>query len=224
MDIEPPSKPIESWKDFFIHLGIITLGLLIALSLEGLVAHIHERNLVREADANIKAEIRDNQKELEDVIQVTIKHEVETKNHISFLEQIKKGRPLEEDHGGFNFYSADLNRSSWETAASTGAFSFMPYREVKSYEDIYATQKDFALIEQNASDAFAAYLAAYTHWNDLHNEATGNQKKGDKLTAVEVAQIDALEEKIYFYLVRLHTIKQAGDNLDKQYVNFLKSD
>ncbi|MGB6110982.1 MAG: hypothetical protein WBG35_07645, partial [Acidobacteriaceae bacterium] len=59
MDIEPPHGPIETWRDFFVHLVIITLGLLIALALEGVVGYIHERHLVHEANANITFEKAD---------------------------------------------------------------------------------------------------------------------------------------------------------------------
>ena len=62
MEIEPPHHPIETRRDFFIHLFTITCGLLIALSLEGLVEWSHHRSLVHEARANIRQEIEDNQK------------------------------------------------------------------------------------------------------------------------------------------------------------------
>ncbi len=68
MDIEPPHGPVETWRDFFVHLVIITLGLLIALALEGIVGYIHERHLVHEANANITSEMHDNQKEVEDSV------------------------------------------------------------------------------------------------------------------------------------------------------------
>jgi hypothetical protein len=36
-DIHPPHQAAHSWRDIFIHLATITVGLFIALSLEGCV-------------------------------------------------------------------------------------------------------------------------------------------------------------------------------------------
>ena len=51
MDVHAPHEPIHSWKDFWIHLGTITIGLLIAISLEQSVEalhHLHQRHQLEE--------------------------------------------------------------------------------------------------------------------------------------------------------------------------------
>src|SRR3569832_2140529 len=65
MEIHAPDKPILTLKETIVHLAIVTVGILIALSLEGLVEWQHHRSLIREARANIAAEIQDNRKELQ---------------------------------------------------------------------------------------------------------------------------------------------------------------
>jgi hypothetical protein len=37
LDVHPPHEPAHSWRDILIHLATITIGLFIALSLEGRV-------------------------------------------------------------------------------------------------------------------------------------------------------------------------------------------
>jgi hypothetical protein len=37
MDLHPPGGPVRSVKDFFVHIGVVILGILIALGLEQLV-------------------------------------------------------------------------------------------------------------------------------------------------------------------------------------------
>ena len=47
MDVHLPEEPVYTWKQFWIHLGTITAGLLIALGLEHAVAaahRVHERH------------------------------------------------------------------------------------------------------------------------------------------------------------------------------------
>jgi hypothetical protein len=51
MEVHPPHQPLHSWKDFWIHLGTITIGLLIAISLEQSVEklhHLHQRHQLEE--------------------------------------------------------------------------------------------------------------------------------------------------------------------------------
>jgi hypothetical protein len=64
MEIHPLDAPVHSFRDFVVHLVLIVLGVLIALGAEGIVEAVHHRNLV--AEANIKAEMRENQSVLED--------------------------------------------------------------------------------------------------------------------------------------------------------------
>src|SRR5580704_11997712 len=64
IDVHPPSEPLHGWRDFFIHLATITIGLLIALSLEGCVEWQHHRHLVHEAETSLQIEIRNNSTQL----------------------------------------------------------------------------------------------------------------------------------------------------------------
>lgn len=64
LDVHAPHEKIHGYKDFFLHLFTITVGLLIALGLEGCVEWGHHRHLRREAEVNLRQEVRDNEKEL----------------------------------------------------------------------------------------------------------------------------------------------------------------
>ena len=51
MDVHAPHEPLHTWRDFWIHLGTITIGLLIAISLEQSVEglhHVHQRHQLEE--------------------------------------------------------------------------------------------------------------------------------------------------------------------------------
>src|SRR5450432_3335017 len=43
LDVHPAHHAASTWKEFFIHIATIVLGLLIAVGLEQLVEHIHHR-------------------------------------------------------------------------------------------------------------------------------------------------------------------------------------
>ena len=58
MDVHAPHHSIGGWKDFFVHLVTITVGLLIAAGIEGCVELHREHKLVREARETMREEIR----------------------------------------------------------------------------------------------------------------------------------------------------------------------
>ena len=58
--VHAPDHAVTTWRQFFIHLAIVSIGLLIALSLESLVEAYHHRSLVTEARRNIEREISEN--------------------------------------------------------------------------------------------------------------------------------------------------------------------
>ena len=219
MDIEPPHGPIETWKDFFVHLCIITLGLLIALGLEAMVEHIHERNLVREANANITSEMRDNQKHLESYLQSVTTHHADMEHILDYLEQMKQNVHA---HGSaqISFSDTDLNTTSWKTAASTGALSYMSYPNVKRYEDVYDSQQEFETTQDRAMDGWADVYASFMRL--VMPTQYPNSAAKMRPTTAEVEQIDATEEKVQLYIGRLIAVENSGKNLDQEYTNCLK--
>jgi hypothetical protein len=56
LDVHPPHSPTHTWRDFFIHVATICVGLLIAVGLEQTVEAIHHRHLVAEARESLRAE------------------------------------------------------------------------------------------------------------------------------------------------------------------------
>jgi hypothetical protein len=47
LEVHAPHQTPHSWKDFFIHIATIVLGLLIAVGLEQMVERIHEHYELR---------------------------------------------------------------------------------------------------------------------------------------------------------------------------------
>ena len=220
MDIEPPHGPVETWRDFFVHLVIITLGLLIALALEGIVGYIHERHLVHEANANITSEMHDNQKEVENSVKATVQYQKDMKHLIDLLEQLKAGKDLK---GSVNltFEKADLNTASWQTAAATHAIAYMRYRDVKRYEDVYSLQADFELAQDRAMDSWASAYAPFMQFvrQDSQDKTHAN---GAKLTEAQVAQVNNIEEQTQMYIGRLIAVESIGKALDQSYTQYFQ--
>jgi hypothetical protein len=60
LDIHAPHGTVHTWKDFFIHLGTIAIGLLIAIGLEQSAEALHHRQQVREMALKLHQESTDN--------------------------------------------------------------------------------------------------------------------------------------------------------------------
>lgn len=62
MEVHPPHHAIGSWREFFVHMATIVLGLLIALGLEQVAEGLHNRHLRHELQENMRAEAERNVK------------------------------------------------------------------------------------------------------------------------------------------------------------------
>src|SRR5665213_4497233 len=60
IDVHVPHGGLHTWKDFWIHLGTITLGLLIAISLEQSVEWLHHLHQRHQLEASLLAECKIN--------------------------------------------------------------------------------------------------------------------------------------------------------------------
>jgi len=208
MDVHAPMEPLHSWRDIALHLGIVTVGLFIALSLEALVEHIHNRHLVAEARTNIREELQINheaaQKDIGLVQQNidTIRANIKT---IHLLDSHPKAF-----HASLtNSMSFDsLNDAAWRTARDTGALSFMPYDEVQRYSDIYMLE---GLVNQKAislgDESFHAQIPTLMGYDIT---SIPDDQRIQMLRDNAAAEIDLI------------VLKQYLIGLDQQYVGELK--
>ena len=58
MEIHLP-RPLHGWREFAGEVGIIVLGVLIALGAEQIAVYFHQRAVLREAEDAMKSELRD---------------------------------------------------------------------------------------------------------------------------------------------------------------------
>jgi hypothetical protein len=155
LDVHPPHEPIHGWRDFFLHLATITIGLLIALGLEGCVEWMHHRHLVHEAQAALRNEISNNESNLSGVLASAQKQETTLKQDIVVLDG-RIEHPKENNHEtmSIEFRLVGFADVSWKTAQSTGALTYMPYARVEEYAEIYGLQQElYEAQKQGVRDA-----------------------------------------------------------------------
>ena len=208
MDIHPPMKPVESLKEFGMHLFIVTLGILIALSLEGLLEWRHHRELAEEARVNILSEIRDNQKDIDDFLKAV---PAIRKNEMTALEAVEDVLA----HGKSSTTAlqlglslVELGNTSWTTAQTVGALSFIPYAEVKKYAGVYQLQDEYLRLQTRTEDSMVGALAIFSQNSDPNS--------------VPRAGLEAERDRILNSLTILTAESQIADVLDTTYKELLK--
>jgi len=157
VDIHPPHA-IHSWKDFLIQLGTITAGVLIALSLEGVRETIRDRALVREARENVRREIADNKREIDDEIAQIAERTRKVDTALRLATDLLKTKQSDIQQFDLGLSFPTLSTASWQTAERTGAFAHMDYAEVQKYASIYTFQDFLAQQHRQALNALAGAL------------------------------------------------------------------
>jgi hypothetical protein len=141
LDVHPPHHAANTWRDFFVHIGTIAVGLLIAIGLEASIEWMHHRHLVAEARENIHREIAENQQLLPRNLESLQKDEAQLKENIATIRLLRdhpkdlRGKIL------YNLYWSGFTDAAWRTARDTGALSYMPYDEVQQFSQLYGQQQ-----------------------------------------------------------------------------------
>ena len=168
MEIHAPDHPVLTLKQAAVHLVIVTAGVMIALSLEGLLEWSHQRALVREAKANLTTELQSNKKELERFIGKIAPMREKLLQAITVVDGLPDPVNVEKASSLFRpgsnpdfimvpYDRAELSAASRTTAEITGAFALMEYAEVTKYATVYDRQ---ALFDKVQNDVLNSALSA----------------------------------------------------------------
>jgi hypothetical protein len=152
LDVHPPHERMHGFRDFALHLFTITVGLLIALSLEGCVEWQHHRHLLHDAEIALHAEIEHNAHTVSSLQQQIDSQQKELDNDLTVLDQIKAHPDAPPAQLGFSFHWSGFNDVAWKTAQSTGALTYMSYSDAIAYSDIYALQGELFNAEKDVTD------------------------------------------------------------------------
>lgn len=161
-------EPIHGWREFAGEVGIIVIGVLIALGAEQIVETLHGRERARETEAALKAEIQTSADDVAERIAVDK----------CLRDQLVSLRGALDDTAPSSFVPAadglrvfaDLYatpwrawaRGGWESAAASAAFNRLPTERVYAYAQIYEAIEDMEGIvrrERDAKGALAPILA-----------------------------------------------------------------
>jgi hypothetical protein len=206
MEIHAPDHPPASWRETAKHLAIITAGVLIALALEGIVSWMDHRMLVREAVANLTAELRNNKKEL-DGLPAALDKESKQLDHLAQIaNELAKG-PITQGEARLDIFGVELKNAAVTTGQITGAFGYMEYDQVRRYADVYDLQAGFMRLQEREGQHLSDVLAFVRHIG-------GNESPTADALARWKSQIDVALAGVFLR-------QQLGLQLQKRYDDIL---
>jgi hypothetical protein len=199
MEIHGPEGPTNSFKDFVIHIVIVTIGILIALGLEGVREAISVRHIVRDARENFHVELVGNRQSLDKEMNNDTKTLATLDQIIADLPKLRKN-PAELRARVAKVYPTGyfFSSSRWESALSTGALGHMSADEVTQYAQINFLVHTYTNLESQAN----------TDWQHLEAFFSANENPSAQ-------DLNTGAEKLYLYRADTRSLKQVAEEFSK---------
>jgi hypothetical protein len=140
MEVHTPHHAPLSWREFFLQLVMITIGLFIALTLQTGVESLHHRHLVNEARDNLRREMEINHKRYAENVQNLEKNRRQLGQNIEALRDLRNGKAIAKDALAWGWDWNGFIDASWKTARDTGAVSYMSFDLINAYSQVYSQQ------------------------------------------------------------------------------------
>lgn len=161
IDIHPPQHGSITRRDFFIHLGIVTLGIFIAIGLEQTVEYIHHIHQRHQLEENLRDELRDNLRidERDYGIFAGIRaYTVQLKSAVSARRAGSASPPALPDANDLRRHQVPSAPSIaiWDAAKLDATITLLPTQEINIYHAV-VLQHDllFAALDDFQHSAFA---------------------------------------------------------------------
>lgn len=194
MEIHAPEGPAHSLRDFAIHIFIVTLGILIAFSLEGLRESWREHNTVAAAREGFTQELRADEDQLQrELVSVRrARAQIDgiiaefprlTNNPRELAARMAAIRPA------FYFFTA----TRWQSAIAGGALSHMEREELNRFTGAYVSLGNYQDVSQRTLPLWLSTRA----WFQSH-------------PAPSAAELPAGEEKLRTLLMYTEAMEHVG--------------
>lgn len=157
IDVHSPHHPVTTWKDFFIHIAVVAIGLLLALGLEQTVEYFHHRHQVAETRQALRIERKINIIRYQSASDEMRRYVPLLKQNLAIYQYLRQhpGAPVEKWPGTFHLYSLNIGYSDavWRTAQNSNVLQYMPPVEVRRLAGFYNTMKNLNDMQTAETDA-----------------------------------------------------------------------
>jgi len=155
IEIHPPHEDVHTWRQFFIHIAAITIGLLMAIGLEQTVVYFHHRHQLEEARRELADELESNRRVVGINLEATRKVMADLDADMALLRAAQTSPASQSPepigsklvYGLGNFYWP--KDATWQAVKQNGSLGLMAHDELHYYVYIY---EDIAIIMEQLSE------------------------------------------------------------------------
>jgi hypothetical protein len=188
MEVHPPHAPLHGWRDFWIHLGTIAVGLLIAIALEQSVESLHRLHQRHQLEEDFWEEASKN-RDLIDGDVVYLKNSTEqldAERKIAAEAKVVDGAvtfalPAMDDRADY----VAPSRAVWSTASAGALIDLLPSPEARMF-----SRADYEA--QQYEESFAKFADLSVRLNTLAREFSTGREDGSSVWTMPAAQRDGL--------------------------------
>jgi hypothetical protein len=188
-EVHPPHQTAYSWRDFFVHIATIVLGLLIAVGLEQMVERIHEHYELRMAREALDREFQSNRAKLADDERNWLGDLATLKNNLLVLNYIRHhpGTPQAALPGDLQWHQSAFrwDHAVWDTAESKGIVRLMSLREANRNQAFYRLMT--LMSAQSLNDWDAINVAHHFDLSDSDPTHLSPQQLNETIQLTEIA-------------------------------------
>jgi hypothetical protein len=141
LDVHPLHAPVRAWRDFFIHIATIVVGLCIAVGIQQTVEFVHGRHQLAVLRQALRLEREDNYKTLVANTATWRWGTAELQNNLLVFQYLKQnpGTSPEELPGVLLWATSPFEFSSaaWDAAHQSGLTALLPREEIEANSSLY---------------------------------------------------------------------------------------
>jgi type II secretory pathway pseudopilin PulG len=173
IDIHPPQHAPMTRRDFFTHLGIVILGILIAIGLEQTVEWVHQRHQRHQLEEDLHAEMQMNIEFLSRDYDYLVATRDWAANQAQTIQSAigshtTSSLVYQPPPRNFDLYVLP-NDSVWQHASESGTAALLPREEAQSYTLLYRFRARFFDTYKQLFDAHYAVIAMGLKFSAGHN-------------------------------------------------------
>lgn len=162
LDVHPPHEAAHGWRDFFVHIATIVVGLLIAIGLEQTVEHIHQRYELRETREALERDLEANRADAARNAKNWRWEMAELQNDLLVLEYVRRhpGVPQDKLPGDLRWdeFPKTWHTAAWTNAQANGLVRLLPLEVANRNTQLYAL---FETVGKQNLDDWNAFNAAH---------------------------------------------------------------
>ena len=129
-------KPLHGWREFAGEVGIIVLGVLIALGAQQAVSWLQERQDVSQLRRALNSELAEDRARW---AQMNSQNECALRRLDAIDSWVVSAPAGSRIADGYNFLVWNMHSSAWDIAKSSGSAELIPLDERLTYSSLYAT-------------------------------------------------------------------------------------